>query len=131
TNVIDARIARNNATLTFSGDGSTIEVNVTVATKDFFTLGGARLNADGAVQSKVTFPRPAVTTDFRLQMRHPVVASNGDGFLVVYETGGGQSTGRDANTWLVAQAFDRAGSAIGNSVRSAGALTGPTDVSSK
>src|SRR5207248_3676754 len=74
-NVIDARIARNNATLTFTGDGSTIEVNVTVPTKDFFTLGGARLNADGAVQSKITFPRPAVTTDFRLQMRHPVVAS--------------------------------------------------------
>lgn len=119
--------ATDNETLTFEGAGHTIEVNVTVPLTDAVTIGGAIVGPDGAVQRSLSFPRPAISTSYKLESRHPVVASNGDGFLVAYES---HSTtdppGADApEVYIVLQAFDRDGNLLGSNVRPVGVAGEP------
>jgi len=104
-----------NATLVFEGAGHRIDLAISIPQKDLYTVAGARLNGEGAVQGALTFPRPAIATTNKLQMINPVVASNGDSFLALYETTVDQSGG--TQLYLVAQAFDRDGAPNGNSFR--------------
>jgi hypothetical protein len=111
------QIPRDNKSLP-SGGVHTVYVNLTVPLKDEFVVAGALLGADGAVKRNLTFPRPSVPTERKLQMRHPVVASNGNGFLVAYEVLAEDEFGFTSGLWYVLQAFDKDGNPIGNSAHS-------------
>src|SRR5262249_36062280 len=55
----------SNFTLTFSGAGHTVEVNVTVPARDDSVVDGALLNANGAVQRNLSFPRPTIPAFYK------------------------------------------------------------------
>ncbi|MFN8440638.1 MAG: LamG-like jellyroll fold domain-containing protein [Caldilineaceae bacterium] len=108
----------SNFTMIFEGAGHRIDLNINIPQEDLFTVGGARLNGDGVVQAPLIFPRPAISPTAKLQMFNPVVASDGDSFLALYEATIDNSRGpRGTQRYLVAQAFDRDGVARGNSFR--------------
>ena len=108
----------SNFTMGFDDGNNRIELNINIPQEDLFTVAGARLNGDGAVQAPLSFPRPAISPTAKLQMFNPVVASDGDGFLALYEATIENSRGpRGTQRYLVAQAFDRNGVAGANSFR--------------
>ncbi|MCX6047063.1 MAG: Ig-like domain-containing protein, partial [Chloroflexi bacterium] len=118
--VTDPFIDRNNETLTFTGAGHTIQVNVTVPVRDAFVIGGSLVGPDGLPKRPMGLSRPAgLTADYKTLSRGPVVASNGDSFLVAYETyaepRNPASTARDV--YVAVQAFDWVGNPLGSSVR--------------
>ncbi len=113
-NVVDLRSGYygTNYTMLFEGNGHRIDLNINMPQKDVGVVAGALLNRDGGVQSALTFPRPNIPTDDILNLHNPVVASNGDGFLVLYEA---RASG--GNVYLVAQVFNRNGVPSGTNYR--------------
>ena len=122
--VTDPFIDRNNQTLTFSGAGHTIEVNVTVPVRDAFVIGGAFVGSDGVAGPKLSLSRPTgLPVNYKTVSRSPAVASNGDGFLVAYETYAepytppGNNPPLPRDVYVAVQAFDGSGNLLGSSVR--------------
>ena len=122
--VTDPFIDRNNQTLTFSGAGHTIEVNVTVPVRDAYVIGGAFVGLDGLPKRAISLSRPTgLTATYKTRSRAPAVASNGDGFLVAYETYAepftppGNNPPLPRDVYVAVQAFDGAGNLLGSSVR--------------
>ncbi|MFN8471196.1 MAG: LamG-like jellyroll fold domain-containing protein [Anaerolineae bacterium] len=94
---------------------SKIELDVTVGVKDHNLIGGALVNSNGVVQKTLAFPRPSgATTTGSLESRRPTVASDGDGFLVAYETNSVAADGTVGTRYLATRAFDNAGNTTGS-----------------
>ncbi|MBK8048893.1 MAG: hypothetical protein IPK16_18285 [Anaerolineales bacterium] len=112
-----------NGVRTFTGAGHTIEVNTTVPLRDGFVVAGALLGPDGAVKRAITFPSSPVPTSYDNGNLGPTVASNGNGFLVAYESYSRSSSGATpSNPQIAVQAFDRDGNALNKSYRDAGSI---------
>ncbi len=109
--------------LTFEGGGAKVELNVTVPLLDAQLITGALLGADGQIKRSITFPRSPIPSLLLTQNRYPVVASDGSGFLVAYES---FSAPFSAATWgmphVVLQAFGQDGTAIDQGWLDAGSL---------
>jgi hypothetical protein len=100
----------SDATLTFSGNGHTIELNVSVPVKNLHNIAAAYISPNG---TKRTFTLPAAPLNiaiFQYRFR-PVVASNGDGFLVASELAG--DTILNKLTFVMLERYDRDGVLIG------------------
>ncbi len=123
--VTDPWVARNNQLMHFIGAGHVIELFVTVPVKDHYTITGEIVGPTGNETTALSFPRSTVPTAFKQMNRHPVVASNGDGFLVAYETittteSSYSGSGTEGPmVLLTVQAFDRNGNPQGTNHRSA------------
>ena len=85
-------------------------------------IAGVLTGPDGSIKTRLTFPlRVIPPATEQVRNLRPAVASNGNGFLVVYEA----NTTTAANpreTFVVMEGFDSAGASSGNSVRSVGAI---------
>ncbi len=104
-----------------------LDLKVSISDVNNWTIGAQRVDASGAVQQSIDVPQPAGT-----QARHPVVASNGDGFLLVYER---VNTTRSAwpnsdvgmpkggtDVSLEVKAFDRNGALVNSSSHAIGTM---------
>jgi hypothetical protein len=98
--------------LVFSGNGHTIAVNVTLPPKDIYVIKGVVIGPDGQVKRTLDFQVPRVG-DGTTQMSSfgPVVASDGTGFLVAYETQAKLPT--LGNHQIALQHFDQDGNPVG------------------
>ena len=102
-----------------SAAGHLIKLDVSIGLSSFNEIAGTRLNSAGVVQSALSFPPPAIATNKEIAMFNPVVASNDDGFVVLYQAAIKDTSSRDVPVYLVAQAFDSAGTPTGTSFRQA------------
>jgi hypothetical protein len=126
TQYLDVYEPLTGALLTFAGGGAKVELNVTVPLPDTQLITGALLGADGTVKRTLTFPASPVPTTYDRINRAPAVASDGNGFLVVYESYSRTDVSNFPVTYglpqLVAQGFDQDGNALSNSYRDANSL---------
>jgi len=129
----DSMTAFGNRVLRFAGSGHDIAVDITVEPKDVFVLKGALVNVIGG-SVPVNFTRPPVASPlYKTKSFGPTVATDGSGFVVVYEAVPvskgptqqwvGES---DGIPYVAAQAFDKNGTAIGNSATVFGTTTNTT-----
>lgn len=83
-----------------------------------YRIGGAFVAADGTFMGQFSFPRrnPAPLQHAALD-RHPQVASNGDGFLVSYET---VAPSLNNTHYVVLEGIDRVGNSLGTNTISVG-----------
>lgn len=110
--------------LTFTGDGHTIEVHVTVPVVDDHLIAGALVGADGQLKRSITFPTSPLPTLYKRQSFGPAVTSDGNGFLVAYETFSIQSNGLTSTPEIIVQAFDKDGNPLYNARGGSGGLQG-------
>jgi hypothetical protein len=91
---------------------------LTVSNTPSYRIGGALVGANNAIKQRLTFPRrnPA-PLQHAARDRHPQVASNGDGFLVTYET---VAPSLNNTHYVVVEGFDKHGATVGNHVQSVG-----------
>lgn len=108
-----------NGVLTFTGAGHTIEVNMTIPEIDRYVIAGALLGPDGQVKRSITFPRSPVSINAIRGSFGPAVATDGDGFLVAYESYAETAPATPGNPQIVVQAFDKDGNALQSSYQDA------------
>ena len=125
----DSMTAFGNRVLRFVGSGHDIAVDITVEPKDELVLQGALVNASGVI-TRVNFARPPVASPlYKTKSFGPAVATDGNGFVVVYEAlpvRPGPTQQWVGETYgiphVAAQAFDKNGNAIGNSASAFGSV---------
>ena len=121
TQLIDLYLPRNGVTFTLTGAGHVIEVNVTVPLRNAKVISGSLIGSDGQIKRAVAFPPSPVTTPYSAQSYAPVVASNGSGFLVAYESFAENTSGGNYGLpQVVVQAFDKDGNLLNTTFRDAG-----------
>ncbi|MCB9126113.1 MAG: cadherin-like domain-containing protein, partial [Caldilineaceae bacterium] len=108
-----------NGVLTFTGAGHTIEVNVTIPVIDRFVIAGALLGPDGQVKRSITFPRSPISINAIRGSFGPAVATDGDGFLVAYESYAETAPSTPGLPQIVVQAFDKDGNPLQSSYQAA------------
>ena len=109
-----------NGDVTFTGAGHTIVVNMTIPVIDRFVIAGALLGPDGQVKRSITFPRSPVSINALRGSFGPAVASDGDGFLVAYESYAETAPATPGSPQIVVQAFDKDGNPLQSSYQAAG-----------
>ena len=103
------------------GSEHVIEVNVTVPLRNAKVISGSLIGSDGQIKHAVAFPPSPVTTTYSAQSYAPVVASNGSGFLVAYESFAENTSGGNYGLpQVVVQAFDKDGNLLNTTFRDAG-----------
>jgi hypothetical protein len=111
---------------TSSGNGEAngkIELGITVPYEDKYVVNGAFVGTDGAITQRIAFPYPTgFTSQGFVINRRPTVASNGDGFLVVYEMVTGPSP-FSVTRYLALRAFDRDGNVVGSHINNLGTFS--------
>lgn len=111
--VVDVYAAQNGTTRTFTGAGHTIELNITVPLRDAKVISGTLIGLNGQIKRSISFPTSPVPTGRLRQSFRPVVASDGNGFLVAYESFAENTA--NANYGLpqvVIHAFDKDGNLL-------------------
>lgn len=109
-----------NGDVTFTGAGHTIVVNMTIPVIDRFVIAGALLGPDGQVKRSITFPRSPVSINALRGSFGPAVASDGDGFLIAYESYAETAPATPGSPQIVVQAFDKDGNPLQSSYQAAG-----------
>ena len=117
-------LAPRDDVLTFTGDGHTIEVHITVPTVDQHRIAGALLGPDGEIKRSINFLTPFLPTNDKIENFGPAVASNGNGFVVAYETFWIQSDGLTSSPYVIAQSFDKDGNPFNYTIIRASDLQG-------
>ncbi len=111
-----------NLTLSMSDATTEIFIDVNTPLRDRHTVAGVLLAADGTLKRQIsTWPRSTTDSSLKLRSANPVVASNGDGFVVVYEQSQ-ESANSSAEHFVMSQGFDRDGNALSSSSVSVGSV---------
>jgi hypothetical protein len=82
-------------------------------------IAGALLGPDGQVKRSITFPRSPVSINAIRGSFGPAVATDGDGFLVAYESYAETAPSTPGLPQIVVQAFDKDGNALQGSYQAA------------
>lgn len=109
-----------NGDVTFTGAGHTVVVNMTIPEIDRYVIAGALLGPDGQIKRSITFPRSPVSINALRGSYGPAVATDGDGFLVAYESYAETAPATPGAPQIVVQAFDRDGNPLQSSYQAAG-----------
>lgn len=113
-----------NGLTTLTGAGHTIELSITQPLRDVSVISGTLMGSDGQIKKAIAFPTSPVNTTYLRQSYRPTVATDGDGFMVAYESFAENTANANFGLpQLVIHTFDKDGNLLNTAYRDASSAT--------